>query len=86
MEGFNIRLQEQKDRSRKAAEVAAGDWVEITALDGTTKFIGYDHLSAEVQIVKYREVISKRRNTTKSCSTNRPFMQNRAVRWATADG
>lgn len=73
MEGFNIRLQEQKDRSRKAAEVAAGDWVEITALEGTTKFIGYDHLSAEVQIVKYREVISKKKKHYEIVLNQSPF-------------
>lgn len=57
-EGFKIALQKQKDRSRKASEVDQGDWVEVIAKNDTL-FKGYDELSAEIKITKYRKVKTK---------------------------
>jgi len=68
-----LRLNEQKNRSRKAAEVAAGDWVELTPLEGTTIFTGYEHLEEEVQIVKFREVVSKKKKTFEIVLNKTPF-------------
>ena len=73
MPGFALRLNEQKNRSRKAAEVAAGDWVELTPLEGTTIFTGYEHLEEEVQIVKFREVVSKKKKTFEIVLNKTPF-------------
>ncbi|PKP51288.1 MAG: alanine--tRNA ligase [Bacteroidetes bacterium HGW-Bacteroidetes-1] len=61
MQGFQHRLNEQKNRSRKAAETAAGDWVIVSGADSQTQFVGYDHLEAEVEILRYREVVSKKK-------------------------
>ena len=58
MEGFETHLQAQKDRSRKASQVAAGDWV-IVSDDDDSRFIGYDTTSATVNIMRYREVEQK---------------------------
>ena len=55
MDGFQQGLAEQKNRSRAAAAVENDDWVEL--IPGTTQeFIGYDSLTAEVHITRYRHV------------------------------
>ncbi|MBW7847754.1 MAG: alanine--tRNA ligase [Bacteroidales bacterium] len=73
MQGFNERLAEQKDRSRKAAEVAAGDWVIVTPTDGNTLFVGYEQLETETHIVKFREVSSKKRKHYEIVLNKSPF-------------
>jgi alanyl-tRNA synthetase len=57
-EGFNTELNKQKERSRAAGKVEAGDWVVLME-DEIAEFIGYDQLAAEVRITRYREVKSK---------------------------
>ncbi|MFH2095866.1 MAG: alanine--tRNA ligase [Bacteroidota bacterium] len=59
--GFKTELEKQKNRSRKASEITAGDWV-IIEKDNIEEFIGYDKLEATVKISKYRKVKSKNRN------------------------
>ena len=54
---FNQELQKQKDRSRAASQVKAGDW-QILMEDDIEEFIGYDHLEAQVKITRYRKVDS----------------------------
>ncbi|WP_299260152.1 alanine--tRNA ligase [uncultured Aquimarina sp.] len=56
---FKTELQKQKDRSRAASEVKAGDW-EILIPDSAEEFIGYDHTSGEARISRYRKVNSKK--------------------------
>jgi alanyl-tRNA synthetase len=56
-EGFKAEMQQQKDRSRAATTVDAGDWVELKA--GSNKFVGYDSLEAVTEILKYRKVKAK---------------------------
>jgi alanyl-tRNA synthetase len=56
-EGFAKALKKQQDTSRKASSSETSDWVEISD-DDTQEFIGYDHLEAQVRIVKYRKVKS----------------------------
>ncbi len=73
MEGFNKKLNEQKDRSRKAAEVAAGDWVEVQTSSFSTQFVGYEHLEAEVQILKFREVSAKKKKHFEIVLNKTPF-------------
>ncbi|MCK0148012.1 alanine--tRNA ligase [Arenibacter sp. F26102] len=57
--GFDIAMQEQKDRSRSASEVSKDDWV-ILSNDEVEEFVGYDVLDTTVKIVKYRKVTSKK--------------------------
>ncbi len=58
MEGFAKGLEEQKNRSRQAAAVDTDDWVEIRKGD-ETQFVGYDTLSCEIEILRYRKVKTK---------------------------
>lgn len=51
MESFNVRLAEQKDRSRKAAEVAAGDWVNVAQAEGITIFWATTHLRPKLVLL-----------------------------------
>ncbi|WP_337044815.1 alanine--tRNA ligase [Emticicia sp. 17c] len=57
-EGFQKALQVQKDRSRKDSAKEATDWVELNEGD-EFEFVGYEQLSAEAQVVKYRKVKTK---------------------------
>src|SRR5690554_937065 len=56
---FDASMQEQKNRSRAASEVAKDDWV--TLIDGNIEtFVGYDQLENEVKITRYRKIDSKK--------------------------
>ncbi|MCH4821898.1 alanine--tRNA ligase [Gramella lutea] len=58
--GFEAELKKQKDRSRAATQVTAGDWNEINQVEADA-FVGYDQLEAEVKIAKFRKVESKKK-------------------------
>lgn len=58
MDGFQTALNKQKERSRAATTLDMSDWV-ILQDDVQTEFVGYDRLSAEAQITKYRKVTAK---------------------------
>jgi alanyl-tRNA synthetase len=55
---FEQELNAQKDRSRNAASVETGDWVEVKPV-ADFRFVGYDTCEAEADIVRYRKVKSK---------------------------
>jgi len=57
--GFETELQKQKDRSRAAAQISAGDW-EVLSCENDEPFVGYDNLTAEVKLTRYRKVDSKK--------------------------
>ncbi len=59
-EEFQAEMDQQKNRSRKAAETESGDWTVLMA-DDTEEFVGYDWLSTEVKITRYRKVVSKKK-------------------------
>lgn len=59
VEGFEKALKVQKDRSRAASETSKEDWT-ILLEDAEQEFIGYDSLEADVRVVKYRKVTSKK--------------------------
>jgi len=60
MDGFNMHMKEQKDRSRSATAVETGDWTQLIE-DNIEEFVGYDNLTANVKIVKYRKVSQKKK-------------------------
>ncbi len=59
MEEFQAGLEEQKNRSRKAAQVDTLDWKIIGNSGESTEFLGYETLEAEVRVSKYRKVRTK---------------------------
>ncbi|MDP4266670.1 MAG: alanine--tRNA ligase, partial [Bacteroidota bacterium] len=56
--GFEDEMKVQKERSRKAAAVDTDDWVILKNID-ETEFVGYDLISTDVEILKYRKVKQK---------------------------
>lgn len=56
--GFQQELQIQKERSRAATTIETDDWQQVHP-DIQTEFIGYDHKTAQVQLIKYRKVSQK---------------------------
>ncbi len=59
-EEFHSEMAAQKNRSKQAAETASEDWV-ILGTGETEEFVGYDRLSTEVKITRYRRVVTKNR-------------------------
>jgi alanyl-tRNA synthetase len=57
---FEAELKNQKDRSRAATSIKTDDWVELRE-DNVEEFVGYDNLTANVKIVKYRKVVQKQK-------------------------
>ena len=56
-QGFQTAMAAQKSRSRAAAASKAGDWVVLQE-DDVEEFIGYDHLTTQVKITRYRKMTS----------------------------
>jgi len=59
---FTTALEQQKNRSRAAAEMDMEDWVVLKE-DPEQEFIGYDYLETNVKITRYRKVTSKKQGT-----------------------
>ncbi len=56
--GFITEMNEQKKRSKNAAALEKDDWMVLLA-DDEEEFTGYDFLSNEIKITRYREVRTK---------------------------
>lgn len=70
--GFQKALEEQKARSRKATELTTDDWVLIGE-ETPTVFLGYDQTEAEIQIIKYRKVKAKGKESYQLVFNQTPF-------------
>ncbi|MBE0650524.1 MAG: alanine--tRNA ligase [Bacteroidales bacterium] len=73
MEDFQKGLEAQKSRSRKAAEKTTDDWIELIPNAPATKFLGYNRLECEAQIVKYRQVTQKKNTMYEVVLDRTPF-------------
>ena len=71
-DAFNAELQKQKDRSRAATAIETDDWVQVHP-DSEISFVGYDQLSANVNILKYRKVSQKQKSFYQLVLNNTPF-------------
>ncbi|MBU2019135.1 MAG: alanine--tRNA ligase [Bacteroidetes bacterium] len=58
--GFNSALDIQKNRSRAATNLETDDW-QILNDDPLEEFVGYDYLTLQVKMVKYRKVTQKQK-------------------------
>ena len=72
--GFEQEMQLQKNRSKSAAAVDTGDWIEVSKpLHGKTSFVGYETLSCETSLLKYRKVDAKGQSSFQAVLENTPF-------------
>ena len=72
--GFEKEMQVQKNRSKSAAAVETSDWVEVSKpKGGQQSFVGYDMLSAETSLLKYRSVNAKGQSSIQVVLESTPF-------------
>lgn len=69
---FSTAMEAQKNRSRNAAAQEAGDWI-VVKQDEREEFIGYDHLTAEIHITRYREVKTNKKTLYHLAFSYTPF-------------
>ncbi|WP_447641209.1 MULTISPECIES: alanine--tRNA ligase [Chitinophagaceae] len=70
--GFDTEMQQQKNRSRAATAIDAGDWEEVHP-DKGFKFVGYGDPVIETQVVKYRKVTAKGKEQYQVVLAQSPF-------------
>ncbi|MEO5602465.1 MAG: alanine--tRNA ligase, partial [Cyclobacteriaceae bacterium] len=70
--GFKMEMEKQKLRSKADAVKETGDWIAVGE-DEKTEFIGYDFLSADVSIVKYRKIKQKNKELYQLVFNKTPF-------------
>ena len=75
IEQFEKELAEQKNRSRNAAAVETGDWIEVVAIS-SSEYVGYDLLETDIRIARYREVASKGKKLYQLVFDKTPFYGN----------
>ncbi|MFM2134762.1 MAG: hypothetical protein RL021_162, partial [Bacteroidota bacterium] len=73
MDEFSRCLNAQKERSRSAAVVDTDDWVVLRSGEDAVEFVGYDELSCEAELIKYRKVTSKGKASYQLVLNRTPF-------------
>jgi alanyl-tRNA synthetase len=71
-QGFEENLKAQKERSKAAGKITAGDWVELKSIP-KVEFIGYDEVVAESRISKFRKVNQKGKDVFQIVLDKTPF-------------
>ena len=72
LDAFNVELEKQKQRARNATAIEAGDWMSVGP-DAVTEFVGYDTMTADVNIVRYRTVKAKNKEQIQLVFDKTPF-------------
>ena len=72
LEEFEKEMQQQKQRSKKDALKETGDWVILNETS-EIKFVGYEQLTANVHIVRYRKVVQKAKELYQLVFDQTPF-------------
>ena len=75
LDAFEKELQAQKERSRNAAAVDTDDWVELFPIKESV-FTGYDTLTEQVRIARYRRVTTKGKTSYQLVFDRTPFYGN----------
>ena len=70
--GFDAAMKQQKDRSRAATAIDAGDWVLLNEETGEG-FVGYNDLNVTTRVQKYRRVSAKGREQYQVVLATTPF-------------
>ena len=70
-EEYNKALERQKEMGRQANKQELDDWVELC--EGDTEFVGYDILSCETKVLRYRKVNQKGKDFFQVVLTKTPF-------------
>ena len=70
-EEYNKALEHQKSMGREANKQDLGDWTVLA--EGETEFVGYDELSCETQILRYRQVSQKGKTYYQVVLSKTPF-------------
>ena len=70
-EEYNKALERQKEMGRQANKQELGDWVELS--EGDTEFVGYDILTCETKVLRYRKVNQKGKDFYQVVLTKTPF-------------
>ena len=70
-EEYNRALEHQKEMGRQANKQELGDWVELC--EGDTEFVGYDILSCETKVLRYRKVNQKGKDFYQVVLSQTPF-------------
>ncbi len=69
--GFQKGLSEQKARSRAATALDTEDWVVLQ--EGSPRFVGYDSLEAKTEVLRYRKVKAKGKESYQIVLAQTPF-------------
>ncbi len=72
LEGFEKEMQKQKERSRTDAAKESSDWVVLDDKN-ESEFIGYNSLSSQVKIIKYRKQVIKKKTVYQIVFNQTPF-------------
>ncbi len=70
--GFEKAMAEQKNRSRAATQIDAGDWVVVHQGEGRG-FVGYSQLTTETRVLRYRKVSAKGKTQYQLVLEETPF-------------
>ena len=72
MQNFSLKLEEQKNRSRRDATVSTDDWHELEASEGT-EFMAYDTTESDVKITRFRKITAKGKDVYQLVFDRTPF-------------
>jgi alanyl-tRNA synthetase len=70
--GFEAEMLQQKNRSRAATAINAGDWIIVSDESGEG-FVGYNDLNVTTRIQKYRKVTAKGKDQFQLVLATTPF-------------
>ncbi len=71
IEEFDVEMQKQKERARNAAAIETGDWVVLK--EGESKFVGYDLMEVDAEILRYRKIKQKNKELYQVVLDQTPF-------------
>ncbi len=72
VKAYEAEMQQQKNRSRAATQIDAEDWTQLKE-DTAVKFVGYDDLLVETEVIKYRSVKAKGKEQFQIVLATTPF-------------